>query len=253
MAKRVLVPWFGGKNRLAPKLVQLIPADHVVYCEPFGGAASVLLTKERSKIEVYNDLNEGLYSLFRVVSDEQYFAKFYGQLVLHRYSRQAFDRNLERWRCSSDIIERALAFYILARQSFGGKCETFGYERGATGNKVPSYLHALDSLPDIHERTTGVIVEHHDWRLVLGAYDTPQTVFYVDPPYVPESRRSANDYTHELTPSDHIDLVHRLLALQGRAILSGYPNLIYKPLEDAGWKRLEWQVTSSACGTTRTS
>jgi len=250
---RTLIPWFGGKNRLAPKIIELIPEDHIVYCEPFGGAASVLLNKPRSRVEVYNDLNEGLFSLFTVLADEQHFARFYGQLVLQRWSRQAFAKHLERWKASSDVVERAMAFYVLARQSFGGTCTTFGYERGRNSNKVPSFLNALDRLPDIHERTNGIIVENNDWKRVLGAYDTPETVFYADPPYVPQTRRSKDDYAHELTYDDHVDLVDRLLSLQGRTMLSGYAHEVYGPLEAAGGRRLEWDYTSSAAGTTRIS
>ena len=254
MSKRTLIPWFGGKHRMSGRIIELLPSDHVVYCEPFGGAASVLLNKPRSRVEVYNDLNEGLYSLFIVLADEAHFARFYGQLLLHRYSREAFARNLERWQVSSDVVERAMAFYVLARQSFGGKAETFGYEVGkGSSTKVDSFLNALAQLPEIHERTNGVIVEHNDWRKVIAAYDTPQTVFYLDPPYVPATRRSKDDYKHELSHADHVDLVERLLSIEGRALMSGYAHDVYKPLEAAGWHRLEWSYTSSAAGTTRIS
>jgi len=247
---RTLIPWFGGKHRLAPKIIKLIPEDHVLYCEVFGGAASVLLNKPRSAAEVYNDLNDGLHSLFVVLSDEQHFAKFYGQLVLQRYSRKAFSRHLERWKCSSDVVERALAFYVLARQSFGAMCDTWGYERGKS-SKVKSVLNAINSLPDIHERTNGVIIESNDWRKIFKAYDTSETVFYCDPPYVPATRRTRDDYEHELTFADHEELVRQLLSIEGRALLSGYAHEVYQPLESAGWRRLEWQYTMSAAGTTR--
>jgi DNA adenine methylase len=246
---RSLIPWFGGKNRMAARIISFIPTDHVVYCEPFGGAASVLLNKPRSKVEVYNDLNEGLYSLFTVLSDENHFSRFYSKLILQRWSRQAFARHVERWKCSSDIVERAMAFYVAARQSFGGRCDTFGYERTEGGNKA-SFLRALDALPDMHERTAGVIIENNDWRKVLAAFDTPQTLFYCDPPYVPATRRSG-EYEHEMSMADHEEMVGRLLQMQGRALLSGYPSEVYKPLEAAGWRRLEWNYTSCAAGTTR--
>ncbi len=246
---RSIIPWFGGKHRLAPKIIQLIPQDHTIYCEPFGGAASVLLNKPRSKVEVYNDLNEGLYSLFTVLSDEQRFATFYGQLVLKRWSRQEFERNLERWKVSTDIVERAIAFYVLAKQSFGGNAQTWGYERN--GKRCARFMSSLDKLPEIHERTNGIFVEHNDWRKVLEAFDTPETVFYLDPPYAPETRKDKAVYTHEMGRPDHEEMVKRLVAAQGRGLLSGYKTAIYKPLENAGWTRLEWNYTMSACGTVR--
>lgn len=109
MAKSI-IPWFGGKNRLAPKISKLIPEDHNIYCEPFGGAASVLLAKDKSTVEVYNDVNEGLYSLFTVLKDPQHFARFYALIQLTAYSRQEFNKALERWQCSTDVVERGLAF-----------------------------------------------------------------------------------------------------------------------------------------------
>lgn len=252
MAKTV-IPWFGGKHRLAPKIAKLIPKDHIVYCEAFGGAASVLFAKERSKLEVYNDVNEGLYSLFTVLKDPAHFAKFYGQLQLTTYSRQEFDKALERWKCSTDMVERALSFYVLARQSFASGCKTWGYDKqpGSRGSKsAGSYLNALNELPKIHERIDAVTIDNNDWRKVLEAYDTPETIFYLDPPYVPDTRKSG-DYHHELNLDDHKDLVKMLLKLEGRAMLSGYGSEVYKPLEDAGWMRLEIEAHCSAAGHTR--
>jgi len=247
MAKSI-IPWFGGKHRLAPKIAKLIPEDHTIYCEAFGGAASVLMAKKPSTVEVYNDVNEGLFSLFSVLKDPAHFAKFYAQLQLTSYSRREFDKAEERWKCSTDIVERALAFYILARQSFAATGKTWGYDRA--GSKPRSFLNSLNELPKIHERIDGVTVDNNDWRKVIKAYDKPETVFYLDPPYVPETRKSGS-YHHEITIDDHKDLVNRLLKMQGRALLSGYGHEVYKPLEDHGWLKISWEHSCTAAGHTR--
>lgn len=90
-----------------------------------------------------------------------------------------------------------------------------------------------------------VQIDHQDFRKVLSRYDSPETLFYIDPPYTPGERRSGT-YQCELSESDHADLVEQLLALRGRAILSGYHNEIYRPLERAGWRRRDFDVCSTA-------
>ena len=247
---RTIIPWFGGKFTLAPKIAALIPQTHDLYIEPFGGAASVLLAKTPSRIEVYNDMNVGLVSLFRVLRDPGMFAKFYGQLVLTPYGRDEFKRAQERWQASNDEVERALAFYVLARQAFGGNTELTDSWRLPSRSPtspvaVASTLNALSALPQLHERLRRVHIEHVDWRRCLELYDCPHAIFYLDPPYVPETRQSGG-YHHELTLDDHKDLVSHLLTLQGRALLSGYSTEVYKPLEDAGWRRLEWETRCTA-------
>lgn len=136
----------------------------------------------------------------------------------------------------------------MARQSFASKCDTWGYDR--TGKSVNVFYNSIIHIPSIVERIRNVTIENNDWRKVMAAFDTPETVFYLDPPYVPETRKSGT-YHHELTIDDHADLVKQLLSMQGRAILSGYSHEVYKPLEDAGWTRLEINYTSSAAGHTR--
>jgi len=111
------------------------------------------------------------------------------------------------------------------------------------GECVSRWLSTVDRLPEIAERLLRVQIEHNDWRIVLKTYDGPDTLFYLDPPYVPETR-SAGKYTHELTLSDHSELVERMLALKGKVILSGYSHPIYEPLID--WKRYDIETVCHA-------
>ena len=152
MAKRGIrspIPWFGDKARLARKICGPDSCRSRLVCRNrSGGAANVLLSKPPSKLEVYNDINEGLFSLFTVLKDAQYYSKFYGQPGPSQpYSRDEFGKALERWKCSTDVVERALAFYSLARQSFGATCKSWGYDKkpGKTGQgskQVQSLLNA---------------------------------------------------------------------------------------------------------------
>ena len=84
-----------------------------------------------------------------------------------------------------------------------------------------------------------------DWRQIIDAYDTQETVFYCDPPYHPSTRHRGG-YAHELTAQDHEDLVQRLLSIRGTALLSGYAHPVFEPLEAAGWARVDWPVSASS-------
>ena len=92
--------------------------------------------------------------------------------------------------------------------------------------------------------------KNRDFRFILESYDSPETFFYLDPPYVPETRRDGG-YAHELTLEDHEDLVERLQALKGKAMLSGYAHDVYVPLERVGWRRKDFRTVCYAAARTR--
>jgi DNA adenine methylase len=239
--------------KLLPLLEQY---PHRTYVEAFGGGASLLFAKEPSAVEVYNDLDSGLVNLFRVLRDEEQFERFYWLVQLTPCSREEWRDCRERYEQTTDPVERAYRFYVVARQSFSGLWGSSWSMSVTTSRRgmaiaTSKWLGTIEGLPEIHARLMRVQIEHDDWRRVLGTYDTPETLFYLDPPYVPETR-SNKRYRHEMTIEDHTELVERLLNLQGWAILSGYGHPVYAPLEEA-WRRVEWQTSCFAAGRTRAS
>jgi len=247
---------FGGKGRLAKKILQFFP-PHRIYVEPFGGGASVLLKKRPAAVEVYNDIDSGLVCLFRVLRDPQKFARFYEKVCLTPYSREEYEHCRDTWEGCDDEVERAYRFFVAARQSFSGEFGgSWSYSVTASGRGMalaPSkWLSVLRLLPAIYERLMGVQIEHNDFRTILGRYDTPETLFYCDPPYVLDTR-TGGGYRHEMTLNDHQDLVGILLSLSGMVLLSGYQHEIYVPLEDAGWRRVDFQTSANAAGRIRGS
>lgn len=241
------------------KLLPLVP-KHRIYVEVFGGGASLLLSKEPSLVEVYNDLDAGLVNLFRVIRDPDLFAEFHRRVQLIPYSRGEFYRYRELWwsgQAPADPVENAVAFFVLARQNFGG---LFGKSWGVAVSKssrgmaseVSRWLSAIDHLPEVAERFLRVQVECLDWRRLLLIYDTAETFFYLDPPYLPSTRKGGQ-YAHELSESDHEDLVDALLDLKGKVLLSGYANPLYTKLEAAGWRRRDFATSCFAAGRTRAS
>lgn len=244
--------WFGGKGRLYDKILPHFPA-HRVYVEVFGGAASCLFAKAPAPIEVYNDIDRGLVTLFRVLRDPAQFGEFMFKVSHVLYSRQEYLDARATWAAMERDVDKAVAFYTVARQCFSGDFGA-GWSRTRTDSVAGMargprrWLGGIDRLPTIHERMQRVQVECLDFRELLTAYDTADTLFYLDPPYIPATRKSGT-YSHELSAEDHAELVTRLLALKGMAVLSGYAHPLYGPLETAGWTRVEFDSYAYAAGT----
>jgi len=246
--------WLGGKFLISRKIVDVLPKHHI-YVEVFGGAANLLIIKEPSDVEVYNDLDSGLVNFFRVLRDPEKFQKFYKQTCLMPFSREEYDFCKETWEQETDDVMRAVKWYVVARQGFGGQFgSNWGYSiknswRGMSA-QTSKYLSIIEMLPDIAARFMRVEIEHDDFRKVIPRFDTEETLFYCDPPYVPSTRRSG-EYRHEMTEQDHEELVDILLSIKGMAILSGYPNPIYERLEQAGWFRKDFSIPCGIVGRTK--
>ncbi len=246
--------WFGGKGILQKEIVPLLPAHHL-YVEPFAGAAQVLFAKPPSAVEVLNDLNSGLIHFFRVLRDPASFAQFERLCALTPYSREEWQEDKATWEATDDPVERAYRWFIVARMSFSGQFGTSwssgkNFSRGGQSYAAYKWLHTIDGLAAVHARLLRVQFEHQDWRPILARYDSPATLFYLDPPYI-LSLRGRGGYEHEMPDADHAELVALLLRLQGKAIISGYAHPIYTPLEAAGWRRLDFQTFSFATGRTQ--
>jgi DNA adenine methylase len=244
------VVWFGGKGRLAAKLNALLP-PHFSYVEVFGGGASLLFCKPPSEHEVYNDLDSGLVNFFRVLRDPRKRIWLRRKLADMPYSRAEFLHFVRTMDQTEGDVERAYRWFSVCRMSFAAQWgKSWGYARGTAGGMaecVHRFHTAQELLTAASERLSRVIIEANDWRTILTAYDGPQTVFYADPPYVPETRRGGG-YACELTTLDHAELVARLLGVQGKVMLSGYASPTYEPLERAGWVRKDFGL---ACLATR--
>lgn len=242
---------FGGKTHLLGKLLPLI-CVHRVYAETFGGSLALLFAKCPSPVEVVNDSDGGVINLFRVLQDPLLFEKFYRLVYVTPYSREQYYHCRDHWKDYSDPVQRAWGFYVASRQSFSGEIGA-GWSHGITESKggmagtVQRWLSIIELLPEICERLRRVQIECLDFRRFLPKYDSSDTLFYHDPPYVPSTRK-AGGYEHEMTEEDHEEFIEILLGLQGKSIVSGYANPIYKRLEDAGWQRHGYDVACHASG-----
>ena len=251
------IAWFGGKGILAPKIVSLFPS-HDCYVEPFCGGASCLFAKSPSPVEVINDLDSDIVNFFRVLRDSRKFGQFYKLASLTPYSRQEFLRYRAEWRSrwpDCDDVERAYRWFVVARMSFAGELGrgwgfSVGTSRRGMANGVAQWLSSIDMLPTIAERVKRVQIEHGDWGSILERYDSPDTLFYADPPFVLGTRRSGG-YVHEMDDADHAALVDGLQRARGKVLLSGYRNETYARLESMGWDRVDMRTVCYAAGRTR--
>ena len=236
---RPALRWHGGKWLLAPWIISHFPA-HRIYVEPFGGAASVLLRKPRSYAEIYNDLDDEVVNLFRVLRGE-YSYRLIDAVRQTPFARTEFEAAYD-W--CEEPVERARRLIVRSFMGFGsnGHAQRTGFRANSNrSGTTPAHdwVNYPDALALIIERLSGVIVEHRDGKQVMAQHDGPETLHYVDPPYLTETRGDRRaDYAHEMSDDDHATLLDQLVSLHGMVVLSGYPSALYDE-KLADWRRIE--------------
>jgi len=241
---RPILRWHGGKWRMAPWIVSQFP-PHSCYVEPYGGAASVLLRKPRVSLDVYGDLDEEVVTLFRLLRDRP--EELRRLVEATPFARAEFDQAQSGEPCDEDM-ERVRRLLIRSHMGFstsgaaraGGHAKTGFRGRGVrAGTTPPQNWAALPPvISQIAARMRGVVIERMPALDLLAAHDAPETLHYVDPPYLPETRDYGADYRHEMSRDDHERLLDALVGLRGAVVLSGYASDLYDQ-RLAGWRRLE--------------
>ncbi|PIO98566.1 DNA adenine methylase [Pleomorphomonas carboxyditropha] len=240
--ERPILIYFGGKYRIAPWIIGHFP-PHETYVEPFGGAASVLLTKERSRCEVYNDLNGDLVNLFQVLRDPEQALALGRRLRLTPYARAEFQA---AYAGTDDLIERAARTMVRSHMGLAsvGVTRRTGFRScgrdAAAWSRLP---HLVDKVVD---RLKGVLIECRPAIEIMERFDSSSTLHYVDPPYPLGARLSpAKIYSHEMIDEDHERLLDRLAALKGTVLLSGYAHPLYEQ-RLSNWKCHERETRNMA-------
>lgn len=236
--------WCGGKAREATWIINEFPA-HKCYVEPFGGAASVLLRKQRSEVEVYNDLDEWAYSFFKALRDDP--RQLITNIAFIPHSRRFYTEALAEWKnhgLPDDIIFRCAVWYYMRTASFSGHFQS-GWAHGITR---PPRKTALIRLLQVASRLRGIYIENKDFREIFKIYDSKDTLFYVDPPFVESEHYYARGkFQPKFTMQDHKDLATILHNVQGKVALNYYPHpFIDKAYK--GWRRIEREIFKSAAG-----
>lgn len=175
-----VIPWIGGNRRLAKQLLPLFPKHHC-YIEPFAGGAALFFLKAQSPVEVLNDCNNDLVTLYRVLQHhlDEFVRHFRWALV----SRQIFEWLKITPEETLTDIQRAARFYYLQRMAFGGKVSSRTFGIASTSPPRLNLLRIEEDLSQAHLRLARVYIEHLDWRRCIEKYDRKDSFFFCDPPY----------------------------------------------------------------------
>jgi DNA adenine methylase len=235
--------YYGGKQRLASKLVPLIP-KHTVYVEPFAGGATLLFAKPWPEVsnnnhyrEVINDTNGHLINFFRQLKDNG--PELCRRLSLTLYSEQEHQtaKELEH----DDHIEAACRFYVNVQQSFSNVMNAGWGRKVFTRNNSVTWMNQVDRLPSYIDRMRSVFISNQDALTCIEQWDSPQTFFYCDPPYPKANQGHYSGYTEQ----DFEDLLDTLKGIKGSALVSCYDHGFDMP---ECWRRVEFDAYASSSG-----
>ncbi len=207
-----IIPWPGGKRRLAARLLALMPA-HTCYVEPFAGGAALLFSREPAPVEVLNDINGDLVNLYRVV--RHHLDELVRQFRWALASRKMFEwAQMQRPETLTDI-QSAARFLFLQRQSFAGKVSSRTFGTATTDVPRINLLRIEEELSAAHLRLSEVFIEHLPWRECIRRYDRPHTMFYCDPPYW-----ATEGYGVAFGIEQYTELAEAMRTVSGKVLLS---------------------------------
>jgi DNA adenine methylase len=252
----------GGKAYMAREIVALMPPRRSKakpggwfhYVEPYFGGGSVLLANDPSGIsEVVNDVDKHLTLFWRVLQNEGLFDQFHRRVEATPFSESTFAEATLELSSPTATVKTAWAFFVLARQSMGGKMDAFAPVakriRRQMNDGVSHWLSTIDRLPELHARLRRVLILDRDALDVIRQQDSPGTLFYLDPPYLHATREkhSRDAYRHEMTDADHEAMLKLVLGCAGKVMISGYQNPLYgEKLRQ--WRRRDFDKPNHAAG-----
>lgn len=242
--RKIAFGWYGGKFNHLNWLLPLLPHCHH-YCEPFGGSAAVLLNREPSPVETYNDIDGELVNFFKVLREQK--EALIEAIGLTPFSRKEFALAIANPLSPITNLERARRFFVCARQVRTGLAQTASIgrwanckntSRGGMSGAVSRWLGSVEGLAEIAERLLRVQIENRPALEVIKLYDDQDTLFYCDPPYPHETRGDIKAYKYEMSNEEHLLLAKLLSNVKGKVAISSYRGNIMDELFK-GWRRIE--------------
>lgn len=237
---RIVFGWYGGKFSHLDWLLPLLPTCHH-YCEPFSGSGAVLLNRESSPVETYNDIDGDVVNFFRVLRDR--YEELIRAIALTPFSREEYHRAIYGSTIGIGNVERARRFYIKARQTRTGLAQTASLGRWANckntsrasmSGVVSRWLGGVGALDDIAQRLIRVQIENRPAVDVIRLYDSPKTLFYCDPPYLHVTRGDAKAYGFEMDEGQHREFAETVNECKGMVAVSGYDHSMMDDLFKPG-------------------
>jgi len=226
----------GGKSRSVKYILPHLP-QRDTYIEPFGGSAAILLARQPSKFEVYNDRYGGVVDFYRCIREGARCEALMDRLGLSIHAKEEWFLNKDTWKDIGDPVERAARWYLMTVYSFGQLGRNWGRSISANSILSGKVLNRIPHFPDLHRRLRNVQIENSDYFNILSDYDSPTAVFYLDPPYVDSY---SGTYKNEMSHDEHRRLLDKVFSMRGFVAVSGYSNPLYEnnPWDD----RFEWDV-----------
>lgn len=242
--KLIAFGWYGGKFSHLDWLLPKLP-DCLHYCEPFAGSGAVLLNRNPSPVETYNDIDGEVVNFFKVLREEK--DALIEQITLTPFSREEFGFACEL-NPELPSLERARRFYIRARQVRTGLAQTATIGRWANckntsragmSGVVSRWLGGVEQLEFIAERLLRVQIENRPAIDVIKLYDNKETLFYCDPPYIHKTRGDTKSYGYEMNDSAHRELAETLNSVEGLVAISNYNCDLMEELYPSGkWTKI---------------
>lgn len=233
------ISYYGGKQKLATKIISLIP-QHKLYCEPFIGGAAVFFAKEPSNMEVLNDVNKELINFYRIVQNDFVSLEREIRITLHSRDLHRKASVIYNHPDMFSEIKRAWAVWVLSTQSFCAQLDSsFGYDKSKNTTTKKIINNRDRFTEDMAIRLQNVNLECADALYVINSRDTEESFFYCDPPYFNSDCGHYDGYSEQ----DFENLLQRLSAIQGKFLLSSYPSpLLMRYAKDNNWNMWSFET-----------
>jgi DNA adenine methylase len=246
--RQIVFGWYGGKFSHLDWLLPLLPKCHH-YCEPFAGSGAVLINREPSPVETYNDIDGDVVNFFKMLRDKH--DELIRAIALTPFSREEYHRAICDGTDGVSDVELARRFYIKARQTRTGLAQTASLGRWANckdtsragmSGVVSRWLGGVEALDGIAKRLLRVQVENRPAVDIIRLYDSPKTLFYCDPPYLHATRGDSKAYAFEMDEAQHRNFANAVNVCKGLVAVSGYDH----PVMDDLFKPDSWFKTLGA-------
>lgn len=239
------IRYYGSKGGFYNKIIEHFPkTPYDTYVEPFAGTFIIGLKKPITKVEVYNDLNSNVYSLYKVISDRELFQQFKQKCDLALYCEELRKECKETLKDEDlTLVDRAFNFFYVNRTShngIGGFSMNTHVRRGMS-KAVSDFLSSIDRLPELHDRLSKVIITNTDGIKLINKYNNPNTLLYCDPPYHWSTRTDAR-YEFDMNDEDQERFIDSVINSKSKILISGYECELYNKLTDNGFTKHSFEV-----------
>ena len=231
------ISYYGGKQKLASRIIELIP-EHTLYCEPFIGGAAVFFAKEPSDIEVLNDVNKELINFYKVVQNDFVSLEKEIRITLHSRDLHRKASVIYNHPDMFSEIKRAWAVWVLSTQSFSAQLDSsFGFDKSKNTTTKKIINNRDRFTEDMAIRLQNVNLECADALYVIRSRDTGDSFFYCDPPYFNSDCGHYDGYSEQ----DFENLLKTLSEIKGKFLMSSYPSpILQRYAKEKGW--FMWSV-----------